>query len=348
MYGRMILPITGVSVPRAALHVEDHAAPARRADQPLALPRVAEPERPAADAPRGHRRAVARTVGGSPARVRLANRALLVRLVARRARRVTRSRTTTLPNCSPLSRRSNAARPSVEREHAVDRRQQAAPRAARRRSRRTRRRCPSSIRGSTTDSRTAAARRSRPSGPTFRRRSRAVRAARARAATAPTSPGRRCRRRRPRRACPSARGSTRADVDRRCDSAPRPRPSPRPRASFSSLAETTHTRAPMLLADLQRRQRDAAADAPDQHVLARLHPRARDDHSPRRERRERETRPPARPRPSSESTRTFVAGHDDVLGDRPGKMLAEDADSAGRAAARRRDSTRTCGRSCRD
>src|SRR5437899_10234041 len=96
---------------RPALDVEDDAAPARSANQPLALPRVAEPERSAADAPDGHLGCVARTGRRLPFGVRLANRPLFGGLVSG----VLLGHdicTTTLPNCSPLASRSNARRPS--------------------------------------------------------------------------------------------------------------------------------------------------------------------------------------------------------------------------------------------
>jgi hypothetical protein len=101
-----------VSVPRSPLHIEDHASLARGTDQPLTLSRVAKTERAAADAANRHRGAVARTDGRCSARVMFANRAFFVRveacdLVAHD------TRTTTLPNCRALCKRSNAARPST-------------------------------------------------------------------------------------------------------------------------------------------------------------------------------------------------------------------------------------------
>ena len=78
-----------------------------------------------------------------------------------------------------------------------------------------------------------------------------------------------------------------------------------------------HARAD-LLADLQRRERDAAADAPDQHVFAGLHARARHDHAPRRERRERERG--GRSGGSSDGiVRTFAAGTTTYSASVPGR-----------------------------
>src|SRR5438552_653540 len=100
-------------VPRPPLHVEDHAPATRGADQPFPLSSVAEPERAAADAARGHDCGVARTGDGLSARERVADRPLLTGFEPRRVAGHD-TRTTTLPNCSPLSSRSKAARPSAK------------------------------------------------------------------------------------------------------------------------------------------------------------------------------------------------------------------------------------------
>src|SRR5471032_2510980 len=49
-----------LSVPRPALHVEDHASAARGADEPFAPPRIAQTEGAATDRARGHLAPVAR------------------------------------------------------------------------------------------------------------------------------------------------------------------------------------------------------------------------------------------------------------------------------------------------
>ena len=68
-------------------------------------------------------------------------------------------------------------------------------------------------------------------------------------------------------------------------------PSATARSSFASLPEVTaRTRAEQLARSGAHAERDAAADPPDQHVVARPHARARDEHAPRGERRERERR----------------------------------------------------------
>ena len=59
-------------------------------------------------------------------------------------------------------------------------------------------------------------------------------------------------------------------------------------ASFSSLDEVTIVRAPSACAIRKRGRRNAAADAPDEHPLARLQARARDEHPVRRLEDERE------------------------------------------------------------
>ena len=258
------------------------------------LPGVAEPERPAADRParqRARRRAgrSASRPRRNASRMRAAPRRCTARarLVARVV--VAQRRTTILPNCAPLAEPLEGRAPLGQRQHRVDDRQQ--PPGARAR---------------------AAIASNSASLPIVeprivhwfqnRRRTSVVhhRARRAAAgheapapaerdrATAPTSPRRRCRPRRPRRACRCARGS-RAPTSAVRWLSVSSAPSARARVELLVAAATsTQTRRADALGDLQRRQRDAAADAPDQHVVARLHARARDDHAPRGERRERE------------------------------------------------------------
>lgn len=63
--------------PSAALAIEDDASAAGRTEQPLAVPRVAEPERSAADIAHGQDGPVTRTEGTVAGSKALANRALL-------------------------------------------------------------------------------------------------------------------------------------------------------------------------------------------------------------------------------------------------------------------------------
>ena len=87
------------------------------------------------------------------------------------------------------------------------------------------------------------------------------------------------------------------------------------------------------LRDRERRRRDAAADPPDQHPLARLEARLGHEHPVGGLEDERE-----RAASSNESSSgigwTALRGHGDELGVRPVAVLAEDLDPARRARAR--------------
>lgn len=90
---------------RSPLHIKDDAAATLWAEQPLSLPVVAQPERPATDSPLRQEHRAAGTEGGLPALHRLAHGLFFSR---REARRFRHSRTTTLPNCAPDESRSKA------------------------------------------------------------------------------------------------------------------------------------------------------------------------------------------------------------------------------------------------
>src|SRR5215204_567051 len=110
--------------PRPSLQVEDDAAAALRADEPLAAARVTEAEGAAPDRADGHRRAAARAGRPAPGREGFADGTLLLRLVlrvagtrVRAAARLSRAghgatRSTTFPKCSPDASRWYAWRPS--------------------------------------------------------------------------------------------------------------------------------------------------------------------------------------------------------------------------------------------
>ena len=73
------------SVPRPSLHIEHGTPPAPGTDQPLALPRVAEPERSSADRAAGRLHATPRTQRQLTRGVRCAHRLELARIVLRSA-----------------------------------------------------------------------------------------------------------------------------------------------------------------------------------------------------------------------------------------------------------------------
>src|SRR5688500_2356305 len=95
-------------VPRPPPPIEDHRPLARRAHQPLAAPSVAEAECSTPDRARGHRRAVARADRSLAGRHGVADRLLLRGLELRLLAAHDAIRSTSFPNCWPLSIRSNA------------------------------------------------------------------------------------------------------------------------------------------------------------------------------------------------------------------------------------------------
>ena len=108
-----------------------------------------------------------------------------------------------------------------------------------------------------------------------------------------------------------------------------------------------HPRAAQLR-DLQRRQRHAAADPLDQHLLTGLHPRARHEHAPRGDRRERERGGRVVRTIRAGMRRTFHAGTTTYSANVPGTMFAEEAELHAERLLAGRGSTRTRGTRCRD